>query len=257
MDLLEAADVTPRHRHPWEIARLWVLRRLIASQVQLVPGSSVVDVGCGDAFVVGELARAFPDTQFYGIDAAFTPVSAAERQQTLPPNVRLFHDLDALPAVAPAALVLLMDVIEHIEDDHAFLTDLRRREFVGSDTRLMVTVPAFQWLFSSHDVFLKHFRRYTNRQLQDRLQGAGLHVIEIGYFFATLLPLRILGVIAERVSPPPAAAGTGLSEYSGSRATTQVLAALLKADALASLALRRIGVTVPGMSNYAICRTSA
>jgi SAM-dependent methyltransferase len=256
MDLIEAADVSPHHRHPWEIARLWVLRRLIGSAVHLNPGSSVVDIGCGDAFVAGELARAFPNTQFYGIDAAFTPETAARRQQALPPNVHLLGDLDSLPLPGPAALILLMDVIEHIDDDHGFLIDLRGRAIVGPETRMIVTVPAYQSLFSAHDIFLKHFRRYTNRQLRQRLQGAGLQVIDIGYFFASLLPLRIIGVLAERLSPPQTATGTGLSKYAGNRVTTTLLSALLKADAFTALALRRIGISLPGLSNYAICRTS-
>jgi trans-aconitate methyltransferase len=257
MDLIEAADVSPRHRHPWELARLWVLRQLIARRVRLEAGSTVVDIGCGDGFVIGELARAFPDAHFYGIDAGFTPESAAERQKTLPSNVHLFHDLDAVPVKSAAALILLMDVLEHIQDDKAFLANMLARPIVGRATQLIVTVPAYQSLFSAHDVFLKHFRRYTNHQLRDRLEQAGLRVIDIGYFFASLLPLRVLTVIRERLSPPAAADATGLSEYGGGSMTTAVLSAVLKADAFGGLWLRRIGISVPGLSNYAICRTSA
>jgi len=257
MDLIEAAGASPHHRHPWELARLWVLRRLIERSVHLSPGASVIDIGCGDAFVAGELARTFPDTEFYGIDAALTPEMVARLQSTVPPNVHLLRDLDSLPPLGPAALVLLMDVIEHIDDDHGFLTELGRRPIVGRDTHVIVTVPAYQSLFSGHDVFLKHFRRYTNRQLRHRLQGAGLQVIDIGYFFASLLPFRIMGVLAERLSSSRTAAGTGLSEYSANRVTTTLLSALLKADAFTALALRRIGISLPGLSNYAICRTSA
>ena len=257
MDLIEAADVSPRHRHPWELARLWVLRQLIARRVPIGAGSTVVDIGCGDGFVIGELARLFPDARFCGIDAAFTPESAAARERTLPQNVRLYQSLDAMPATGAAALILLMDVLEHIQDDQAFLANLLARPIVGPSTQLIVTVPAYQSLFSAHDVFLKHFRRYTNRQLRDRLERAGLRVIDIGYFFASLLPLRILTVIKERLSPAAGADATGLSDYGGGGVTTAVLSAVLKADAFGALLLRRIGISVPGLSNYAICRTSA
>jgi hypothetical protein len=257
MDLIEAADVSPRHRHPWELARLWVLRQLIARRVPIEAGSIVVDIGCGDGFVIGELARLFPKARFCGIDAGFTPETAAARERTLPHNVRLYQHLDAMPATGAAALILLMDVLEHIQDHEAFLSDLLTRPLAGPATRLIVTVPAYQSLFSAHDVFLKHFRRYTNRQLRDRLERAGLRVIDIGYFFASLLPLRILAVLKERLSPPAAADATGLSEYGGGGVTTTVLSALLKADAFGALLLRRAGISVPGLSNYAICRTSA
>ena len=257
MDLIEAADVSPRHRHPWELARLWVLRQLIARRVRIDARSMVVDIGCGDALVIGELARRFPEASFCGIDAAFTPETAAARQRTLPPNVRLHQTLEALAQDGAAALILLMDVLEHIQDDRAFLANLMKRPMVGPETRFIVTVPAYQSLFSAHDVFLKHFRRYTNRELRDRLEQAGLRVIDIGYFFASLLPLRLVTVIKERLSPAAAGEATGLSEYNGGGMTTAVLSAVLKADACAGLLLRRVGIAVPGLSNYAICRTSA
>ena len=89
-------------------------------------------------------------------------------------------------------------------------------------------------------------------------RGSGfLRVTDIGYFFASLLPLRVLDVIRERLSPPKAPDGTGLSRYEGGAVITPLLAAMLKADAFGSLLLRRAGISLPGLSNYAICRTSA
>lgn len=257
MDLIEAADAAPRHRHPWELARLWVLRQLIARHVRIDAGSVILDVGCGDAFVIGELARAHPSARFIGVDAALTAATAARRQQSLPDNVRLFDTLDAVPAAGAATLVLLMDVLEHIDDDHAFLRRLLQQPIAGASTQFIVTVPAYQSLFSSHDVFLKHFRRYTSRQLRATLERAGLRVVDTGYFFMTLLPLRVLEVIKERIASPSAGNGTGLSQYAGGRLVTSGLSMVLKADAMVSLLLRRGGISVPGLSTYAICRTSA
>ena len=256
MDLIETAGVSSGHRHPWELARLWVLRRLIDRHVPLADGATIVDIGCGDAFVIGELAKSFPHAQIFGVDAAFTDDVVRARQAALPRNVRLLRDLDAIPANG-AALVLLIDVLEHIEDDHRFLIDLLSRPVIGPRTQFIVTVPAYQSLFSSHDVFLKHFRRYTNTELRRRLESAGLCVSDIGYFFASLLPLRLAGVLKERMRPPRTiAAGTGLTTYGGSTVGTWMLSGLLKADALAALTLRRIGISIPGLSNYAVCRTS-
>jgi 2-polyprenyl-3-methyl-5-hydroxy-6-metoxy-1,4-benzoquinol methylase len=257
MDLIEAAADAPPHRHPWEIARLSVLRRLIRRRVALDKGATVVDVGCGDAFIIGELARSFPAVRFIGIDAAFTPATAAARQQALPPNVRLHFDLEELAGAAPAALVLLMDVLEHVEDERGFLTGLLGRSVVGPATHVVVTVPAFQALFSSHDVFLKHHRRYTRQQLRRALEGAGLTVVAGGYFFSSLLPIRILSVLRERVTTATPSRGTGLTSYQGGAGVTAAMTALLKADAGVGLALGQLGIHLPGLSTYAICRTSA
>lgn len=259
MDLSEAADTPPAHRHPWEIARLWVLDRLIRGEVRINADDTVIDVGCGDAFVLGEIARAFPAARFIGVDSALSDEAIRTRQPSLPANVDLYRELDAIPGLGrPAALILLMDVIEHIEDDNGFLVGLRSRPIVGPETRFLVTVPAYQSLFCAHDVFLRHFRRYSNRELRNRLEHAGLRVIEIGYFFSSLLPLRILQVLKERASAAPATvSGTGLSDYNGGRLVTTVVSRLLIADAFTTLALQKLGIRIPGLSNFALCRTSA
>ncbi len=82
-------------------------------------------------------------------------------------------------------------------------------------------------------------------------------MLDLGYFFSSLLPLRVIEVMRERLSPPTSTAGTGLTEYSGGALLTGVVSRLLIVDALAALALRKVGVRLPGLSNYAVCRTSA
>jgi hypothetical protein len=90
-----------------------------------------------------------------------------------------------------------MDVIEHVEDDVGLV-----REYVGKvapGTRFIATVPAFMWLWSGHDVFLEHFRRYTLGGIERVLRAGGL-TVELGcYFYATLLPLVAFSRVAERL----------------------------------------------------------
>lgn len=259
MDLVEAANSRDGAgvRHPWETARLEVLKRLIAKHVPLTDGSVVVDIGCGDAFVVGTLATLFPSSTFYGVDSALTPALIDEAERRVPAgNLRLFHSLDLVRPSQPAMLVLLMDVIEHVEDDGAFLSDLLARDLVDRRTRVLVTVPAYQWLFSAHDVFLRHYRRYSNRTLRDRLERAGLQVMESSYLFLSLVPLRFLQVVKEHLFGRPETPASNLLTNHG-RASAAILTRALVADASFALALRRIGIVVPGLSNYAICRKSA
>lgn len=88
---------------------------------------------------------------------------------------------------AAAPLVLMMDVLEHVDDD----TGLVRAYFDGapSGTVLLVTVPAFEFLWSGHDVFLEHRRRYTRAGLTAALTEAGLEVVSCRYFFGLLFPV--------------------------------------------------------------------
>jgi 2-polyprenyl-3-methyl-5-hydroxy-6-metoxy-1,4-benzoquinol methylase len=84
-------------------------------------------------------------------------------------------------------LILLMDVLEHVDDD----VGLMRSALVGAAEHayVLITVPAFQRLFSAHDMFLEHKRRYTLRQLKEVVRAAGLEILSARYFFAFLLPI--------------------------------------------------------------------
>jgi len=75
----------------------------------------------------------------------------------------------------------LFDVVEHIEDDRAFLRGLR--SLLKPGARVYITVPAFQALWSSEDVYAGHYRRYSVRTLTEALRQSGFEVEYISYFF--------------------------------------------------------------------------
>ena len=258
MDLLEARGRTEHQvRHPWETARLAVVRGLIDRHVALEANSVVVDVGCGDAFVLGSLAAMFPSVQFHGVDSGLTPdVVAALTSHYSRPNLHLAQSLETISPrpERPAALVLLMDVIEHVEDDQVFVREIRSTDLVDRGTRWLVTVPAFQSLFSAHDVFLRHYRRYSRGSLSGALERAGLRVVESGYFFASLVPLRLLQVIKERIVGRPVTNATETMNYGGPAAA--LLTRVLQVDAAVTLGLSRAGIPVPGLSVCAVCRSA-
>lgn len=260
MDLIEARQFDARHgrRHPWEGARLAYVRRLIARSVALPAGSLGCDIGCGDTYVVEALAREHPDAVFYAIDTAFTDEAIAAlsaRHAADAPNLHLFPSLERAESRAggPAALVLLMDVIEHIEDDVAFLRRVTSGPLVDDRTRVLITVPAVPALFSAHDRFLGHYRRYSQRRLADAVGEAGLEVLEAGSFFSTLLVARAVQAVAERLGMAGVEQG-GVAGWRGGRAATRLVTAALRLDAGGGALLRRVGIRVPGLSMYAVCR---
>jgi Methyltransferase domain len=93
-------------------------------------------------------------------------------------------------------MVVMLDVLEHIEDDHAALSTLRRRMEPGSV--LMLTVPAMQWAFSSWDTELGHHRRYSRRRLGDDLRDAGFTVQSTSYLFPELFPILVVRRLRQR-----------------------------------------------------------
>ena len=92
---------------------------------------------------------------------------------------------ESLPAVG------IFDVLEHVEKDGAFLSEIRRT--LVPSGMLYITVPAFEWLWSDDDVMAGHFRRYTIRNLSARVREAGFEPVYSSYFFS-LLPLPLFAM---------------------------------------------------------------
>ena len=96
-----------------------------------------------------------------------------------------------------ADLVLMMDVLEHVEDDLALLKEYVAKAQNG--TQFIVTLPAFQFLWSEHDVFLGHYRRYTISEVVDLMRRAGLVVEQRAYYFGLVFPLAFIARMTSRL----------------------------------------------------------
>lgn len=97
-----------------------------------------------------------------------------------------------------AELVLLMDVLEHVDDDVGLLSHYARDAAPG--TRFLITVPAFNALWSAHDVYLEHRRRYTLASLREVVKASGLAEVESHYYFASILPAVLVVRLLRRKS---------------------------------------------------------
>ena len=98
-------------------------------------------------------------------------------------------------------LVLMMDVLEHVDDDAGLV-----RHYVAkvlSGTHFLATVPAFRFLWSGHDVFLEHRRRYTLAEVEQTMRRAGLEVVRGAYYFGAVFPLAAAVRLATRRDPRP------------------------------------------------------
>jgi SAM-dependent methyltransferase len=113
--------------------------------------------------------------------------------------------LEALPfASACFQVAFALDVLEHLPDERPALRELHRVLQAGG--YLIVSVPAYSWLWSKHDVALAHYRRYTARELQARLCEAGFQVRRLSYALGALLPLIALARWLDRLRPGAPAA---------------------------------------------------
>ena len=245
MDLSEVRGASGRH--PWEKARAVAVERILRD-VRVAP-ESILDYGCGDGFTGEHVHAALGAKALLGFDIELTAEQCVARSHG---QVRYANDW-AVASRGTFDLGLLCDVIEHVPDDQALLGAVRER--LAPDSHLLVTVPAFQALFTGHDRALRHFRRYSLAQLEGSLASAGFELRGSGYLFASLLPARGLTKLFESVRPPVPSADFGIGTWHGSAALTRALEALLAADNSLLLGLASYGIKVPGLSAWAVCKT--
>ena len=149
-------------------------------------------------------------------------------------------------------LCLLCDVVEHVADDRALLSTVRER--LNVDGYVLITVPAFQALFTSHDRALNHFRRYTRRQLESLIADAGLDLEASGYLFGSLLPGRASAKLVEALKPKAEADDFGIGTWKASKTVTSLFETLLNWDNSFLLGLACRGIKLPGLSAWALCK---
>jgi SAM-dependent methyltransferase len=157
----------------------------VLDRMGLPDRARILDAGCGSGRNMIELARHGTVT---GVELSPPSVEIARRRAT---GEVIEGSILEMPFAAESFdLAVSLDVIEHLQDDLAALKELRR--VVAPGGRLLVTVPAYQWLWSGHDEINHHHRRYTRRSLLDVAQQAGWECARTTYFNSLLLPVAIL-----------------------------------------------------------------
>ncbi|MGH9091567.1 MAG: class I SAM-dependent methyltransferase [Acidimicrobiales bacterium] len=183
--------------HWWFRGRRAVIRALL-HRAALPPRPRLLDAGCGTGRNLVELSGLGPAS---GVDPSASAVDFCRARG-------LDHvqqaGLEALPFQdRQFDLLLACDVIEHVDHDVAALRELLRVAAPGGT--LLLTVPAYQWLWTDHDVQLHHRRRYTLGTLESQAEAAGWRPT-FGTYFNTLLlpavaPMRMASRWRSRTAP--------------------------------------------------------
>lgn len=173
----------------WYQGRADVVRRVLSRFSRRTSASAhILDLGAGYGGMANLLA------QFGTLDGVEPDATARARLGDRGYR-SAWPDMQAIPHSERFDLVALLDVLEHVEDDFALLQDVRMRMQPGG--QVIITVPAYQFLFGEHDAVCHHFRRYTEGRLRAMVMRAGFEVVYGGYWNMTLLlptiPLRLLG----------------------------------------------------------------
>ncbi len=209
--------------HFWFVARR---ERIVDLVARYAPAAtSVVDVGCGTGRMLRSVAPVGART--LGVDI-HTP-SGNDRRVG-----RAVAKTDALPVRQGSAdLVLALDVLEHVDDE------LAMREMHGMlrrSGRLILTVPAYTFLWSFRDVDAGHQRRYTARRARSLVRRNGFAVVAGSYYLTLLFPV----VLVSRLIGRRWAAARDAEEAVGASAN-RILMTLLRIENHAA----RAGVRLP------------
>lgn len=189
--------------HWWFRAR----RRILEQQIEalgLPEHARILEVGSGTGGNLNLLAR-HGSVSAMEMDATARTIASSKTDGRF--VIRAGHCPDNIPYPGETFdLICMFDVLEHIEEDVETLQALRAH--LAPNGRLLITVPAYQWLWSAHDVFLHHKRRYTARRLRQAFVASRLRVDRISYFNTLLLPLTALARLKDRLHSSASASGT-------------------------------------------------
>ncbi len=178
-------------RHWWFVARRRILSELIHREVPLPADARILEIGCGTGHNFEMLGR-FGRVEAIEVDDEARALSSSRLGREVGSS-----PLPELPGIADGSyhLIALLDVLEHIEEDRASLASIRRK--LAPNGRVLLTVPANQWMWSAHDAAHHHHRRYSKAGLRNVIEEAGLKVETLSYFNSLLFPVaaaaRIVG----------------------------------------------------------------
>jgi hypothetical protein len=151
--------------------------------------TDILDVGAGSGIFSKMMIRAGKCERAICVDPAY-PCDRTELYYGH--SIRFVRSIDRVDQ----SLVLMMDVLEHSEDDVSLV-----RHYIESmppGRKVLITVPAFDFLWSGHDVFLGHQRRYSLFSIENCLQTAGLTILRSRFFFGVLFPVVFFMRLASR-----------------------------------------------------------
>jgi glycosyltransferase involved in cell wall biosynthesis/SAM-dependent methyltransferase len=173
---------TSEDRHWWYVAK----RQVVLTALEAAGKGRCLDLGCGGGAMLAAAAGA--SVPAFGVDLSTQALDHASGRGL---NGLVRAEAGALPFPEGSFnSALLLDVLEHHARPEGLLKEVRR--VLAPDGVLIVTVPAFQWMWSYADHVLGHYRRYTRHQLDAELRSCGFEVKRLTYFHSWLLPVAWL-----------------------------------------------------------------
>jgi len=245
MDLTEKKDSSD-YRHPWEISRA----SSILSLQKDIKYENLADIGSGDLYFAEKLSN-FSGKMIYACDVNYEDVELGKSK-----DIITVSDIKKIPE-RTMDLIFLLDVLEHVDREDTFLKEVS--SLLSPEGRILITVPAFQFLFGEHDVFLKHFRRYSKDHLNKVLKRNDLVVEKTFYFYSSLFTVKTILKLVSLLGIQKKYENSVSSWcYPREHFLTRICVFLLNADfSLNRFLYDTFKITMPGLSLCAIAKKHA
>ncbi len=243
-------------RHPWEIAKSNIVKKILL-RYYLKKTANILDIGTGDGFYLGQIYNLFEQAKGIGFDINLSP-KEEKNLNTAFKKLNITFTSQQSTAIDfckenKIDIICLMDVLEHIKDDSSFLSNILKEYNLDADSYFIITVPAFNKIFSNHDKNMKHYRRYTKKTLITLLQQNNLEILEMGYFFSSLLFLRMLTFFKEKMVKSNKKTKNPIN-WSYGKFLARITKNILMSDFYFNQFLKKLNIDLPGLSIYAIVK---
>jgi 2-polyprenyl-3-methyl-5-hydroxy-6-metoxy-1,4-benzoquinol methylase len=185
------AMIAAESAHPWYRARLFFVENALSSFE--TKDVKILDFGCGSGAAL-DVCKHLGFAQTLGLDVSDDCVESTKRRGIRAEKIGL-----EFPEVKEDFdFIICLDVLEHLQDDVNYLSKLKN--LLRDNGRLLVSVPAHQFLWSSHDDLNHHFRRYSRKSFIRLVNESQLKIVEIRYWNSLLFPLFVFSRILNKIS---------------------------------------------------------
>lgn len=182
--------------HFWFVGRQKIIFSFIENFVFDKSITNILDYGCGSGYISEAVIKAYPQFRVTSADHDENALTAS-RARRLPRVVDM--NTNKLEK-SHYDLILCLDVMEHIEKDQEFVEYLKT--LLAPNGKLILTVPAFESLWSGEDYVSNHVRRYRLKQLKNILIKAKFHIKKISYFNFFLFAPIVFTIFYNRLFHP-------------------------------------------------------
>jgi len=186
-------------RHWWWRSREEAILEVLHRHFPVVAGHKILDVGCGDGLFFDRLAE-FGEVAGVEPDAGLVnPLGPHHHRIRIAPFDASFRSTECF------SLILMLDVLEHLDNPGESLR--HACSLLTPSGGLLLTVPAFQILWTNHDVINRHRVRYRRKTLRPLLQQAGFAILEERYWYQWTCPVKLaIRLVESAFRRPPAVA---------------------------------------------------